>query len=155
VEYNLLYRWFIGINLEAAVWNHSTFSTNHKRLFGEATAQRFFAQVLGIVDSQSLISDEHFTVDSTMIEARASVKSLTKKDGSGPPPSDGGRNATVGFKGEKRSNETHQSITDPDARLYEKCGGHKSRLCYLGHALMENRNVLAITTTTTPVSTAI
>ena len=84
-----------------------------------------------------------------MIEAWASVKSFTKKDGSGPPPSDEGRNATVDFKGEQRSNETHQSTTDPDARLYKKGDGDKSRLCYLGHALMENRNSLVVDATTT------
>lgn len=149
IEYNLLYRWFVGMNLDEAVWNHSTFSTNRERLFSEAMTQRFFAQVLRIAEWQSLISDEHFTVDGTMIEAWASVKSFTKKDGSGPPPSDDGRNATVDFKGEKRSNETHQSTTDPDARLYKKGDGDKSRLCYLGHALMENRNGLVVDATTT------
>ncbi|MBF8178382.1 MAG: IS5 family transposase [Burkholderiaceae bacterium] len=149
IEYNLLYHWFVGMNLDEPVWNHSTFSANCERLFSEAMTQRFFAQVLRIAEWQSLISDEHFTVDGTMIEAGASVKSFTKKDGSGPPPSDNGRNATVDFKGEKRSNETHQSTTDPDARLYKKGDGDKSRLCYLGHALMENRNGLVVDATTT------
>lgn len=152
IEYNLLYRWFVGMNLDEPVWNHSTFSANRERLFSEAMTQRFFAQVLHIAEWNSLISDEHFTVDGTMIEAWASVKSFTKKDGSGPPPSDGGRNATVDFKGEKRSNETHQSTTDPDARLYKKGDGDKSRLCYLGHALMENRNGLVVDATTTLAS---
>jgi transposase len=152
IEYNLLYRWFVGMNLDEAVWNHSTFSANRERLFSETMTQRFFAQVLRIAEWQSLISDEHFTVDGTMIEAWASVKSFTKKDGSGPPPSDQGRNPTVDFKGEKRSNETHQSTTDPDARLYKKGDGDKSRLCYLGHALMENRNGLVVDATTTLAS---
>lgn len=152
IEYNLLYRWFIGMNLDEAVWNHSTFSADRERLFSEAMTQRFFAQALCIAEWQSLISDEHFTVDGTMIEAWASVKSFTKKDGSGPPPSDGGRNATVNFKGEKRSNETHQSTTDPDARLYKKGDGDKSRLCSLSHALMENRNGLVVDATTTLAS---
>jgi transposase len=149
IEYNLLYRWFVGMNLDEPVWNHSTFSANRERLFSETMTQRFFAQVLRIAEWQSLISDEHFTVDGTMIEAWASVKSFTKKDGSGAPPSDEGRNATVDFKGAKRSNETHQSTTDPDARLYKKGDGDKSRLCYLGHALMENRNGLVVDATTT------
>ncbi len=149
IEYNLLYRWFVGMNLDEPVWNHSTFSANRERLFSEAMTQRFFAQVLRIAEWQSLISDEHFTVDGSMIEAWASVKSFPKKDGSGPPPSDNGRNAPVDFKGEKRSNETHQSTTDPDARLYKKGDGDKSRLCYLCHALMENRNGLVVDATAT------
>ena len=114
--------------------------------------QRFFAQVLRIAEWQSLVSDEHFTVDGNMIEAWASVKSFTRKDGGGPPPSDGGRNPTVDFKGGRRCNETHQSNTDPDARLYKKGDGDKSRLCYLGHALMENRNGLVVAATTTLAS---
>ena len=152
IEYNLLYRWFVGMNLDEAAWNHSTFSVNRDRLFSEAMTQRFFAQVLRIAEWQSLISDEHFTVEGTMIEAWASVKSFTRKDGSGAPPSDEGRNATVDLKGEKRSNETHQSTTDPDARLYKKGDGDKSTLCYLGHALMENRNGLVVDATTTTLA---
>ena len=152
IDYNLLYRWFVGINLDEAVWNHSTFSANRERLFSEAMTQRFFAQVLRIAEWQSLVLDEHFTVDGTMIEAWASVKSFTRKDGSGAPLNDGGRNAAVDFKGEKRCDETHQSTTDPDARLYKKRDGDKSRLCYLGHALMENRNGLVVDATTTLAS---
>ena len=151
-EYNLLYRWFVGMHRDEPVWNQSTFSANRERLFSEAMTQRLFAQVLRITEWQSLISDEHFTVDGTMIEAWTLLKSFTKNDGSGPPPSDNGRNATVDFKGEKRSNETHQSTTDPDARLYKKGDGDKSRLCYLGHALMENRNGLLVDATTTLAS---
>jgi transposase len=149
IEYNLLYRWFVGMNIDEAVWNHSTFSANRERLFGEDVARRFFAQVLRIAEWQDLISDEHFTVDGTQIEAWSSVKSFVKKDGSSPPPEDGGRNPTVDFKGEKRSNETHQSTTDPDARLYKKSEGDKSRLSYLSHALMENRNGLVVDAETT------
>jgi transposase len=149
IEYNLLYRWFVGMNIDEPVWNHSTFSANRDRLFSESMAQRFFAQVLQIAQWQNLISDEHFTVDGTMIEAWASVKSFVKKDGSSPPPEGGGRNPTVDFKGEKRSNETHQSTTDPDARLYKKSEGDKSRLSYLSHALMENRHGLIVDAETT------
>jgi transposase len=141
IEYNLLYRWFVGMNIDEAVWNHSTFSANRERLFGEDVARRFFAQVLRIAEWQDLISDEHFTVDGTQIEAWASVKRFVKKDG--------GRNPTVDFKGEKRSNETHQSTTDPDARLYKKSEGDKSRLSYLCHALMENRSGLVVDAETT------
>jgi hypothetical protein len=112
-------------------------------------AQRFFAQVLLIAEWQDLISDDHFTVDGTQIEAWASMKSFVKKDGSGKPTEDGGRNATVDFKGEKRSNETHQSTTDPDARLYKKSEGDKSRMSYLSHALMENLNGLVVDAETT------
>ncbi|MET3132784.1 transposase [Oxalobacteraceae bacterium GrIS 1.11] len=149
VEYNLLYRWFVGMNIDEAVWNHSTFSANRDRLFGESMAQRFFAQVLQIAEWKDLISDEHFIVDGTQIEAWASMKSFVKKDGSGTPPEDDGRNASVDFKGEKRSNETHHSTTDPDARLYKKSKGDKSRMSYLGHALMENRNGLVVDAETT------
>lgn len=149
IEYNLLYRWFVGMNIDEPIWNHSTFSANRDRLFSEAMTQRFFAQVLHIAEWQNLISDEHFTVDGTMIEAWASIKSFVKKDGSSPPPEDGGRNPTVDFKGEKLANDTHQSTTDPDARLYKKSAGDKSRLSYLSHALMENRNGLIVDAETT------
>lgn len=149
IEYNLLYRWFVGMSIDEPVWNHSTFSANRDRLFSEAMTQRFFAQVLRIAQWQSLISDDHFTVDGTMIEAWASVKSFVKKDGSSPPPEGGGRNPTVDFKGETRSNDTHASTTDPDARLYKKSEGEKSRLSYLSHALMENRNGLIVDAETT------
>jgi hypothetical protein len=108
--------------------------------------------VLTLAEWQGLVSDEHFSVDGTLIEAWASMKSFVKKDGSTPPPEDGGRNPTVIFKGEPRSNETHESATDPDARLYKKSEGDKSRLCYLGHALMENRHGLAVDAETTRAS---
>lgn len=152
LEYNLLYRWFVGMNIDELAWNHSTFSANRERLFSEAMTQQFFSQVLRIAEWQNLISDEHFTVDGTLIEAWASMKSFVKKDGSGSPPEGGGRNPTVNFKGEPRSNDTHHSTTDPDARLYKKSEGDKSRLCYLGHALMENRNGLIVDAETTRAS---
>ena len=149
IEYNLLYRWFVGMNIDEAAWNHSTFSANRDRLFSESVAQRFFAQVLRIAEWQDLISDDHFTVDGTQVEAWASMKSFVKKDGSGMPPEGGGRNPTVDFKGETRSNVTHHSTTDPDARLYKKSEGDKSRMSYLSHALMENRNGLVVDAETT------
>ena len=111
------------MNIDEPIWNHSTFSANRDRLFSEAMTQRFFVQVLHIAEWQKLISDGHFTVDGTMIEAWASIKSFVNKDGSSPPPEDGGRNPTVDFKGEKLANDARRSTTDPDARLYKKkCG---------------------------------
>ena len=152
IDYNLLYRWFVGLGMNEEVWNHSTFSANRDRLLNEAVARLFFRKVLALAEWQGLVSDEHFSVDGTLIEAWASMKSFVKKDGTTPPPEGGGRNPTVVFKGETRSNDTHQSTTDPDARLYKKSEGDKSRLCYLGHALMENRNGLAVDVETTHAS---
>ena len=152
IDYNLLYRWFVGLGMDEAVWNHSTFSANRDRLLNEAIARSFFARVLILAEWQGLVSDEHFSVDGTLIEAWASMKSFVKKDGAPPPPEGGGRNPTVIFKGESRSNKTHASTTDPDARLYKKSDGDKSRLCYLGHALMENRHGLAVDVETTQAS---
>ena len=149
IEYNLLYRWFIGLDMDDAVWDHSSFTKNRERLLNEAVGRAFFRKVLELAEWRGLVSSEHFTVDGTLIEAWASMKSFKAKDGSGKPPQDGGRNPTVDFKGEKRSNDTHASTTDLQARLYKKAGGEKSRLCYLGHALMENRNGLAVDLETT------
>jgi transposase len=149
IDFNLLYRWFVGLNLDDIVWDHSTFSANRDRLLNEKIARSFFLKVLALAEWQDLLSDEHFSVDGTLIEAWASMKSFVKKDGTTPPPEDGGRNPTVIFKGEKRSNETHASTTDPDARLYKKSEGDKSRLCFMGHALMENRHGLVVDVETT------
>lgn len=153
IEFNLLYRWFVGLNIDEPVWDHSTFSANRDRLFTEQIAQRFFTGVLHIAQWRKLVSHEHFSVDGTLIEAWASMKSFVKKDDDSappaPPPSEGGRNPSIDFKGEKRSNETHASTTDPEARLYKKSEGDKARLCYLGHALMENRNGLIVDATAT------
>lgn len=149
IEYNLLYRWFVGLDMDDPVWDHSSFTKNRDRLLNEAVARAFFGKVLGLADWQGLVSSEHFTVDGTLIEAWASIKSFKAKDGSRKPPEDGGKNPTVDFKGEKRSNDTHASTTDPEARIYKKAEGEKSRLCYLGHALMENRNGLAVDVETT------
>ena len=152
IDYNLLYRWFVGLGMDEEVWDHSTFSANRDRLLNETVARMFFRRVLALAEWQGLVSDEHFSVDGTLIEAWASMKSFVKKDGTTPPPEGGGRNPTVVFKGEIRSNDTRQSATDPDARLYKKSEGDKSRLCYLGHALMENRNGLAVDVETTQAS---
>lgn len=149
IEYNLLYRWFVGLDMDDAVWDHSTFTKNRDRLLNEVVARTFFGKVLGLAEWAGLVSSEHFTVDGTLIEAWASMKSFKAKDGSSQPPEDGGKNPTVDFKGEKRSNVTHASTTDPEARLYKKAAGDKSRLSYLGHALMENRNGLVVDMETT------
>jgi transposase len=149
IEYNLLYRWFVGLDMDDPVWDHSSFTKNRERLLNEAVGRAFFGKVLELAEWRGLVSSEHFTVDGTLIEAWASMKSFKAKDGSGKPPEDGGRNPAVDFKGEKRSNDTHASTTDPQARLYKKAEGEKSRLCYLGHALMENRNGLAVDVETT------
>ena len=132
-DYNLLFRWFVGLSMDDAVWHHAVFSKNRDRLLNSEVAQRFFAEVNRL--AKRFMSDEHFTVDGTLIQAWASQKSFRRKDGSGD--GDG-----TNFHGQKRSNETHQSTTDPEARLYRKSYGKESRLSYLGHALVENRNGL-------------
>jgi hypothetical protein len=137
------------LDMDDPVWDHSSFTKNRERLLNEAVGRAFFGKVLELAEWQGLVSSEHFTVDGTLIEAWASMKSFKAKDGSSKPPQDGGRNPTVDYKGEKRSNDTHASTTDPQARLYKKAEREKSRLCYLGHALMENRNGLAVDLETT------
>lgn len=144
LDYNLLYRWFVGLTMDDEIWDHSTFSANRDRLLNERMSRLFFERVLVLAEWKNLVSDEHFSVDGTLIQAWASHKSFVKKDGSTPPPEDHTRNPTINFKGEKRNNETHASTTDPDARLYKKCEGDKAQLAFLGHALMENRNGLVV-----------
>jgi len=139
LDYNLLFRWFVGLSMDDKVWDHTTFSIEHE------VATRFFQTVKAQADRAGLLSREHFTVDGTLIEAWASMKSFRPKDGDRQdPPADGGRNPEVNFKGEKRKNDTHQSTTDPDCRLLRKGDGKESKLCFMGHALMENRNGLVV-----------
>src|SRR5271170_5016026 len=133
LNYNLLFRWFVGLGMDDAVWNHAVFSKNRERLLTSDVAQRFFAEVNQ--QAKRFMSDEHFTVDGTLIQAWASQKSFRSKDGS--DDGDG-----TDFHGQKRSNKTHESTTDRDARLYKKSYGKESKLSYLGHALVENRNGL-------------
>src|SRR5208282_1496486 len=137
VRYNLLFRWFVGMEMDEAVWNHAVFSKNRERLLNEEVAETFFQRVLD--RARPFMSDEHFTVEGTLIEAWASQKSFRPKDGTGKPAGPGGE---VDFKGEKRKNQTHEATTDPDARLYTKSRGSEAKLSYLGHALVENRNGL-------------
>ena len=151
MRYNLLFRWFVGLTMDEAVWDASTFSANRERLLNQDIARVFFGRVLDLAQWQGLTSDEHFSVDGTLIQAWASHKSFKPKDG-GEPPSSGGRNAEVDFKGEKRSNATHASTTDPDARLYRKSDAAPALLGYLAHGLMENRSGLIVDVETTPAS---
>ena len=144
LNYNLLFRWFVGMDMDEAVWNHAVFSKNRERLLNEEVAEVFFQRVLE--RAKPYLSDEHFTVDGTLLEAWASHKSFRPKEG-GEPPSENGRE--VDFHGEKRRNETHQSTTDPEARLYRKSKGSEAKLSYLGHALMENRHGFLVNTLVT------
>jgi transposase len=141
LEYNLLFRWFVGMEMDEMVWNHAVYSKNRERLLNEEIAEGFFRKVLE--RAKPFMSDEHFTVDGTLIEAWASHKSFRRKDGQGKPPGPGGE---VDFHGEKRNNKTHESTTDPDARLFRKSQGSEAKLSYLGHVLMENRNGLLVQT---------
>lgn len=143
LDFDLLFRWFVGLGVDDPVWDASTFSKNRTRVLTDEIAQGFLAALLSDLRVKRLLSAEHFSVDGTMLKAFASMKSFRPKDGSGDPPG-GGRNGERNFRDEKRSNETHASTTDPDARLYRKASGQESRLAYLGHALMENRNGLAV-----------
>jgi transposase len=143
LDFDLLFRWFVGLGIDDEVWDHSVFSKNRDRLLTSETAQDFLAALLAEPKVKRLLSHEHFSVDGTLLKAWASMKSFRPKDGSGSPPG-GGRNGERDFRAETRSNETHESTTDPDARLYRKGKGQESKLCYMGHALMENRNGLAV-----------
>jgi transposase len=147
LRYNLLFRWFVGLGMDDPIWDVSTFSKNRDRFIRGEISQQFFAAVLAIANENGLMSDEHFTVDGTLLQAWASHKSFKPKDDDGPTA--GGRNAEVDFKKTKRSNETHASVTDPEARLFKKSTASASVLGYLTHALMENRNGLIVGITTT------
>jgi len=146
LEYNLLFRWFVGLNLDEPVWDATVFSKNRERLLEGEIAEGFFAAVVGQARGQGLLSDEHFTVDGTLIEAWAGHKSFKRKDQQGaetPPDQDPG-NPSIDFHGEQRRNDTHQSTTDPEALLARKGPGKEAKLSYAGHVLMENRNGLAV-----------
>ena len=146
LQYNLLFRWFVGLNMDEPVWVPTVFTKNRDRLLEGEIASLFFAGVLAQARLADLLSDEHFSVDGTLIEAWASQKSFQRKDsGEKPPPDDPG-NPTVDFHGEKRSNQTHESTTDADARLARKSGGHEAKLAYCGNVLIENRNGLVVDT---------
>jgi transposase len=142
LEYNLLFRWFVGLNMDEPVWDVTVFTKNRERLLRADIAKKFFELVLKQAQALDLMSDEHFTVDGTLLEACAGLKSFKRVGGAEEPPPDDRGNPTVDFHGEKRSNQTHQSATDPDAMLAKKGAGKEAKLSYSGHVLMENRNGL-------------
>ena len=143
LTYNMMFRWFVGLSMDAPVWDVTVFTKNRDRLLEGDIARGFLQALLADPQVKPLLSDDHFSVDGTLVEAWASMKSFRPKDGSGEPPADG-RNGERDFHGEKRSNETHASTTDPDARLYKKATGQASKLCHMGHVVMENRNGLVV-----------
>jgi transposase len=151
IDYDRLFRWFVGLGIEDAVWDATTFRKNRDRLLEGDIASQFLAAVLAQDQVKRLLSSDHFSVDGTLLEAGASAKSFRPKDGSGEPPSDG-RNRERDFHGEPRTNDTHASTTDPDARLYRKGPGKEAKLAFIGHALMENRNGLIVDAVATRAS---
>jgi hypothetical protein len=153
LEFDLLFRWFVGIGVDDPAWDHSVFSKNRDRLLDGEIAAKFLGAVLAQPRVKKLLSSEHFSVDGTLIEAWASMKSFKPKEPpDGGDSGGGGRNAPANFKGQKRSNETHRSTTDPDAMLYRKGPGMEAKLCFIGHGLMENRSGLIVDARLTRVS---
>ena len=146
LDYNLLFRWFVGLNMDDSIWDVTVFTKNRERLLDGDIAEAFFQAVLQQAGERDLLSDEHFTVDGTLLEAWASLKSFQRKDGKPMALPDDPGNATVDFHGEKRSNQTHESKTDPDARLARKGRGKEAKLSYNGNLFVENRNGLIVNT---------
>jgi transposase len=149
LDYNLLFRWFVGLSADDPVWDATVFCKNRDRLLDGDIAGKFFVSVLNLPQVRKLLSSEHFSVDGTLIEAWASMKSFVPKDDSNPPSGKGhsgggGRNAERDFHGQKRKNDTHSSTTDPDARLFRKGAGKEAKLCHMGHLMIENRNGLIV-----------
>lgn len=151
LDYNLLFRWFVGLSMDTPIWDVTVFTKNRDRLLDGDVAAKFLAAMLSQPQVKALLSQEHFSVDGTLIEAWASMKSFRLKDGGGEPP-EPGRNGERDFHGETRTNETHASTTDPEARLYRKGRGQAAKLAYMGHALMENRNGLVVEVRLTPAT---
>ena len=149
IDYSILFRWFIGLSLDEPIWSPTTFSKNRDRLLEADVASAFFDAVVNQAREAGLMSDEHFTVDGTVLEAWASLKSFQRKDAGPTPPPDDPGNPTVNFHGETRKNDTHQSTTDPDAQLYRKGQGKEAKLAYLGHVLLDNRHGLVANVCTT------
>src|ERR1700726_3961600 len=146
LDYNLLFRWFVGLNMDDFIWDVTVFTKNRERLLGGDLAEAFFQAVLRQARERSLLSDEHFTVDGTLLEAWASLKSYQRKDGKNAAPPDDPGNATVDFHGEKRSNQTHASKTDPDSKMARKGKGKEAKLSCSGNLLVEKRNGLIVNT---------
>jgi transposase len=153
LDYNLLFRWFVGLNMDDPIWDFTVFSKNRERLLEAEVSRAFFEEVGELAREKGLLSDEHFTVDGTLIEAWAGQKSFKPRVGTTAPPADrDAGNPSVNFRGEKRSNDTHASTTDPEARLYKKAKGQEAKLGFLGHLLMENRHGLVVQTRLTPAT---
>jgi transposase len=151
LDYNLLFRWFVGLGIDDAVWSPTTFTKNRDRLLDGEIAAAFFDAIVIHADRERLLSSDHFTVDGTLLDAWASHKSFRPRDEE-PPPTGGGGNPTVNFHRQRRTNATHRSTTDPDARLYKKAQGREARLGYLGHVLMEHRSGLIVKALVTPAT---
>jgi transposase len=152
LDYNLLFRWFVGLSMDDPVWDATTFTKNRQRLLDGEIAQRFFAQVRAEAAARGLLSDEHFTVDSTLLEAWASLKRFRRRDQQRLSPPDDPGNPAVDFRGERRCNATHVSTTDPEARLARRGDGREAKLAYQGHVLMENRHGLVVAACVTPAT---
>jgi transposase len=146
LDYNLLFRWFVGLNMDDPIWDFTVFSKNRERLLEADVARAFFVEIGRLAREKGLLSDEHFTVDGTLIEAWAGQKSFKPRAGTPPPTDSDAGNPSVNFRGQKRTNDTHASTTDPDARLYKKAPGQEAKLAFLGHVLMENRHGLVVQT---------
>ena len=153
MDYNLLFRWFVGLGVDDPVWHPTTFTKNRDRLLKGEIAQKLLGKVVEQAGEAELLSNEHFTVDGTLIQAWASLKSFRRRDEERDDGPGGGQNPSVDFRGEQRSNETHASTTDPEARLYRKSNGTTAQLCYGGHVLMDNRHGLAVGGVVTPAGT--
>lgn len=152
LNYNILFRWFLGMSMSERVFDRSSFSKNRERLIGNEVGQSFLAAVVNLARKEKLVSDEHFTVDGTLIEAWASLKSFQPKDDDSKNNNKNDRNPDVDFKGQKRSNQTHQSNTDSESQLYKKGPGKESKLAFMGHSLMENRSGLIVDAMVTPAN---
>lgn len=152
LQYDLLFKWFLNMNIASPAFDHASFSKNRERLLKHHIAEQFFAAVVDEATRAKLISDDHFTVDGTLLQAWASLKSVKPRDDDQPPRGTGGKNADVDFHGQRRTNETHRSTTDPEARIARKGRGQEARLCFGGHVLMENRNGLVLDVLVTQTS---
>ena len=150
LEYDLLFKWFLDLNIMDSSFDHSVFAKNRRRLLDADVAREFLLQIVAQARQQRLLSEEHFSVDGTLLEAWASVKSFRPRDDDSPPPEGSGRNPEVDFRGERRRNETHRSTTDPEARLARKGKGKEASLCFGAHVLMDNREGLVVDVRLTP-----
>lgn len=149
LDYNLLFHWFVGLSMDETIWDHSVYSKNRERILHSDIDVMFLLSICSQAEAAGLLSGDHFTIDGTLIETWASLKSFRPKDEEPPVSTGGNRNPEVDFHGEKRRNDTHASVTDPESRLFRKGKGREAKFCFMGHVLMENRNGLAIDTRVT------